>query len=144
MVAAGWWKKVGYWFRLKRYLRLVMVILHATCSALKMQCLILQSPISARLQPLKNKTFQVNQNEKTHVGKFLDLPQTEKSLVGLDECEVCARNEFDWECSTTIGSFKGQDHNVFLSAFGVVLILLPLRGQKMFVLSLVDSFFIDC
>ena len=143
-MAAGRWKKVGYWFRLKRYLRLVMVILYATCLALKMQCLISQSPVSAGLQPLKNKTFQVNQNEKTHVGKFLDLPQTEKLLVGLDECEVCARNEFDWECSTTIGSFKGQDNNVFLSAFGVVLILFLLRDHKMFVVSVVISFFIDC
>ena len=27
---------------------------------------------------------------------FLDLPQMKKSLVGLNECEVRARNEFDW------------------------------------------------
>ena len=93
---------------------------------------------------MKNKTFQVNQNEKPHVGKLLDLPQIEKSLVFLDDCEVHARNEFDWKCSTTIGSFKCQDHHVFLSAFGVVLILLLLRGHKIFVVSLVDPFFKGC
>ena len=93
---------------------------------------------------MKNKTFQVNQNEKPHVGKFLGLPQIEKTLVCLDDCEVHARNEFDWRCSATIGSFKGQDHHVFLSAFGIVLILLLLRGHKIFVVSLVDPFFKDC
>ena len=40
MVAAEQWKKVTYCFRSKRYLRLVKVILHATCLDLKMQWLI--------------------------------------------------------------------------------------------------------
>ena len=33
--------------------------------------------------------------KRAHVGKFLGLPQTEKSLVGLDKCEIRVRNDFD-------------------------------------------------
>ena len=51
---------------------------------------------------------------------FLGLPQIEKSLVGLGECEMRARNGFDWGCSTTISSFKCQGDEVFLNAFSVV------------------------
>ena len=57
---------------------------------------------------------------------------------------MLARNEFDWGCSTTIGSFKGQDEDVFLSEFGIVLILLPLRDHNIFAVLLVDPFFIGC
>ena len=39
---------------------------------------------------------QVDQNEKSHVWKFLDLLKIEKSLTGLDRCEMHTRNEFDW------------------------------------------------
>ena len=46
-VMAGQWKKVVHYFRLKKYLRLKMVILHATCLVLKMQWLNLVSLIPA-------------------------------------------------------------------------------------------------
>ena len=41
-------KKVAYYFRWKKHLRPVMVILHATCLVLKMQCPTRVSPIPAR------------------------------------------------------------------------------------------------
>ena len=66
-----------------------------------------------------------------------------KLLVGLDEFAVRARNEFDWGCSTTIGSFKGQDHDAFYLHLALCNLIL-LRGHKIFVVSLVDPFFIDC
>ena len=42
------------------------------------------------------KVKHLNQNGKSHVVKLLDLPQIEKSLVGLDECEMRERNELCW------------------------------------------------
>ena len=54
MVAAVQRKKVAYYFKLKKHLRPVMVILHAMCSVLKMQWLIWQSVILAGFSPLKS------------------------------------------------------------------------------------------
>ena len=49
---------------------------------------------------------------------------------------------------TTYGCSGPKDQqnktDVFLHAFGVVLILLPLEGHKIFVASLVDPFLVDC
>ena len=55
-----------YYFRLKKYLRPVMVILHTTCLTLKMQWHLLTLPISAVFQPLKSKAklgFEDQQNK---------------------------------------------------------------------------------
>ena len=41
--------------------------------------------------------------KRAHVGKFLGLPQIEKLLVGLDECEIRARNYFDPTHTTATG-----------------------------------------
>ena len=41
--------------------------------------------------------------KRAHTGKFLGLPQIEKSLVGLDKCKIRVRNDFDPIHTTTTG-----------------------------------------
>ena len=55
--------------------------------------------------------------KRAHVGELLELPQIYKSLASLDKCEIRARNDFEQGYNTTIGDFKGQDHDIFLSVY---------------------------
>ena len=48
--------------------------------------------------------------KRAHVGKFLGLPQIEKSLIGLDKCEIHARNDFDPTHTTATGWSGPKDH----------------------------------
>ena len=41
--------------------------------------------------------------KRAYVGKYLGLPQTEKLLVGLDKCEIRARNDFGPTHTTATG-----------------------------------------
>ena len=61
------------------------------------------------------------------MGKFLGLPQIEKSLVGLYKCEIRARNDFDPSHSTATGWPEPKDQqnktDKFLSVFGVLYVI---------------------
>ena len=52
-------EKSGILLQIEKCLRLVMVILHATCLVLKMRWLILVSPIPAAFYPLKSKALMI-------------------------------------------------------------------------------------
>ena len=69
-----------------------------------------------------------------HVGKFLDLPQIEKSLVGLDKCEICTRNDFDPTLTTATGWSGPKDHqnktDKFLSFFMVIYVIVICKKDK--------------
>ena len=75
---------------------------------------------------------QQNWFKRAHVGKFLELSQIEKSFVGLDNCEIRARNDFDPTHITTTGWSEPKDHqnktDKFLSVFGVMYVII--KSQK--------------
>ena len=88
---------------------------------------------------LKNIEVLVDSKEqnwfkKAHMGKFLGLSQTEKSLVGLDKCEIRARNEFESTHTTTTGWSGPKDHqnktDKFLSVFGVMYVIIKSQKDK--------------
>ena len=68
------------------------------------------------------------------VEKFLGLFQTEKSLVGLDKCEIRARNDFDPTHTTATGWSRPKDHqnktDKFLSVFGVKYVIIKSQKDK--------------
>ena len=72
--------------------------------------------------------------KEAHVEKYLGLSQTEKSLVGLDKCEIRARNEFNLTHTTTTGSPGPKDHqnktDKFLSVFGVMYVIIKSQKDK--------------
>ena len=72
--------------------------------------------------------------KRAHVGKFLGLPQIEKSLVGLDKGEIRARNDFDPTHTTTAGWSGPKDQqnktDKFLSVFGVMYTIVNSKKDK--------------
>ena len=72
--------------------------------------------------------------KRAHVGKFLGLPQIEKLLVGLDECEIRARNDFNPTHTTPTGWSGPIDHqnkmDKFLSLFGVINVIIKSKKPK--------------
>ena len=77
---------------------------------------------------------QQNWFKRAHVGKFLELSQIEKSFVGLDNCEIRARNDFDPTHITTTGWSEPKDHqnktDKFFSAFGVMHVIIKSQKDK--------------
>ena len=65
--------------------------------------------------------------KRAHVGKFLGLPQIEKSLRALDERETSTRSEFDPTYTTTRGwsGPKGEQNKTdkFLSKKGLLYVI---------------------
>ena len=75
-----------------------------------------------------------NSFKRAHVGKFLGLPQIEKSLVALDKCEIRVRNDFDPTHTIATGWSGPKDHqnktDKFLSLFGVMYVIIKSRKDK--------------
>ena len=72
--------------------------------------------------------------KRAHVGKFLGLPQIQKSLVSLDKCEIRTRNDFDPTHTTSTGwsGTKDQQNKTdkFLSVFGVIYVIVNSKKDK--------------
>ena len=72
--------------------------------------------------------------KRAHVDKLLGLPQIEKSLVALDECEIRTRNGFDPTHITATGWSGPKNHqnktDKFLSLFGVMYFIVKSKKDK--------------
>ena len=73
-------------------------------------------------------------DKRAYGGKFLGLPQIQKSLVGLDKCEIRGRNDFDPTYTTTTGWSRPKDQqnktDKFLSVFGIMYVIVNSKKDK--------------
>ena len=67
--------------------------------------------------------------KRVHVGKFLGLDDIRTSVRNLEGDEFCTRKQLGARHNTP-GNFKGQDHNVFLSVYGVLHVIVNSRKER--------------
>ena len=68
--------------------------------------------------------------KRAHVGKFLGLKHIHTSLEGLDSAESKSRNLFENALTLAYTDFKSQEHDDFLSVYGVMHVIVNSRKSK--------------
>ena len=68
--------------------------------------------------------------KRAHVGKFLDIKHIDTSVGGLDSDEMSARIDLEFARSFRTGKFKGQPHDIFLSDYGVLHVIIGSRKPR--------------
>ena len=68
--------------------------------------------------------------KRAHVGKFLDIKHIVKSLESLDKCEQRARSELKMGSVARTSYPKVQNTDSFLSAYGVMHVVVNSRKSK--------------
>ena len=67
--------------------------------------------------------------KRAHVGAFLGLEDIRTSVRNLEGDEFCTRKQLGARHNTP-GNFKGQDHDVFLSVYGVMHVIINSRKER--------------
>ena len=68
--------------------------------------------------------------KRAHVGKFLDIKHIDTSVGGLDSDEMSTRMDLEFARSKRSGKFKGQPHDIFLSDYGVLHVIIGSRKPR--------------
>ena len=67
--------------------------------------------------------------KRAHVGAFLGIEDIRTSVRNLDDDEFCTREQLGARYNTS-GNIKGQDHDVFLSVYGVMHVIINSRKER--------------